>query len=102
MRFSWHKTTLFGIALSIPAIRFLIQKTEEQITAFSKHSAEIAACDKCHKLFNHHRSVAWIQHMCDFHGFNQDTAIYIVSDLCKKLWILKWRDTVPGGGSAGK
>jgi len=74
--------------MRIPGIRFLIRKSEEQITAFSEVAAELNACDKCHKYCTFARASSMLQHLIDSHGIEEDRAIQIVSDLWKRIFIL--------------
>jgi len=95
MRFTWSNLNLFGVAMRVPILRFLIRKTEECVTEFEKYSGEINACDKCHRLTNHHMGVSMIMHLRDHHGLNEDRAIAIVEDLWREVFILKSRREKP-------
>lgn len=88
MRFSWQAVNLFGIAMQVPMLRFLIRKSEEQMTAFSQVAAELNACDKCHKYTNYARANSMLQHLIDAHSIEEDRALQIVSDLWKHIFIL--------------
>jgi hypothetical protein len=92
MSFSWRQINLFGIAMGIPVIAFLIRKSEEQITAFGSYHDDMASCNKCHRLFNGRAGVRFIMHLKFDHGISEDNSIAIVADLWKRLLILKWSE----------
>ena len=88
MGFEWRTFSLFGLVMRIPAIRFIIRKSEEHITAFAEVASELNNCDKCHKYCNMHCANAMLQHIIAAHGIEEDRALQIVADLWKRILIL--------------
>ena len=95
MRFEWRNLTLFGVAMTVPAIHFIIRKTKEQVTAFAQHREELRDCDRCHSLFNHRAGTRLIIHLKTEHRIEENKAIAIVDDLYRDLLILlpRMKDT---------
>lgn len=83
--------TLFGIAMRLPFLRFIIRKVEEQQTDFKKYSEEMNNCKTCHTLTNYHRGVRLIIHLQMDHYLAEDRAISIVEDLWREVFILRPR-----------
>lgn len=56
-----------------------------QVELFRKHRSEMAACNKCHRLFDCRAGRSFIMHLVDEHKIDSFSAIDIVSDLGRKL-----------------
>lgn len=87
MAFSWKKFTIFGFCLAVPIVAFIVKNyvDEEQAAAFKRMKAEIAECNRCHKLFGVRAGMSFILHLQDAHKIPADDSIYIVSELYRQL-----------------